>query len=170
MLNCQIRVNEELTGWCQQHDSITFEARPARTFELASICPQETTDIVRYLMHLSEPGDNVLRSTDAAVAWLEKVHLEGIRIDKVAAPQETFLRHTANFDIVVIADSNANPIWARHYEIETNRPIFAGRDGIKTYSLSEIERERRTGSQWYGGWPTSLLKDYPEWRKVHGSN
>ena len=170
MLNCQIRVNGELTGWCQQHDSVTFEARPARTFELASICPQETTDIVRYLMHLSEPGDNVLRSTDAAVAWLEKVHLEGIRIDKVAAPQETFLRHTANFDIVVIADSNANPIWARHYEIETNRPIFAGRDGIKTYSLSEIERERRTGSQWYGGWPTSLLKDYPEWRKVHGSN
>jgi len=98
MLNCQIRVNGELTGWCQQHDSVTFEARPARTFELASICPQEKTDIVRYLMHLSEPGDKVLQSTDAAVAWLEKVQLEGIRIDKVAAPQETFLRHTANID------------------------------------------------------------------------
>ncbi len=170
MLNCQIRVNGELTGWCQQHDSVTFEARPARTFELASACPQETTDIVRYMMHLSEPNNKVLQSTDAAVAWLAKVQLEGIRIDKVAAPQETFLRHTANFDIVVMPDANAKPIWARHYEIETNRPIFAGRDGVKRFSLSEVERERRTGSQWYGSWPTSLLKAYPEWRKAHGSN
>ena len=43
---------------------------------------------------------------------------------------------------------NARPIWARHYEIGTNRPIFAGRDGIKKYSLAEIDRDRRTGSVW----------------------
>ena len=30
LLKCQIKVNAELKGWCQQHDEITFEARPAR--------------------------------------------------------------------------------------------------------------------------------------------
>ena len=29
---------------------------------------------------------------------------------------------------------------ARHYEIGTDRPIFAGRDAVKRYALSEIER------------------------------
>ena len=38
-------------------------------------------------------------------------------------------------------DASAPPIWARHYEIGTNRPIFAGRDAVKRYTLAEIERE-----------------------------
>ena len=40
ILKCQIRVGDRLTGWCQQHDPVTFAAAPARTFELASICPR----------------------------------------------------------------------------------------------------------------------------------
>ena len=49
ILDCQIKVDGALTGWRQQHDETTHEPRPARTFELASICPQETTQIVRFL-------------------------------------------------------------------------------------------------------------------------
>ena len=165
LLKCQIKVNGGLAGWCQQHDEITFDARPARTFELASNCPQETTDIVRFMMGGAAPTKEMLQSTDAAIAWLEKVQIRGIRIAKVDAPRETFLRHSANFDVVVLEDKQARPVWTRHYEIENDRPFFAGRDGIKKFSLAEIERERRTGSQWYGGWPESLLNEYPEWRK-----
>ena len=56
-------------------------------------------------------------------------------------------------------------IWARHYEIGTDRPVFAGRDAVKRYSLSDIERERRTGTPWYGDWPRLLLaSEYLEWR------
>jgi len=78
------------------------------------------------------------------------VQLSGIRVEKVKAPPQEFLRHTADFDTVVVADSKAPVLWARHYEIGTNRPIFAGRDGVKKYALAEIERERRTGTAWYG--------------------
>jgi hypothetical protein len=39
-----------------------------------------------------------------------------------------------------------------------DRPIFAGRDGVKKYALAEIERERRTGTVWYGSWPETLLR------------
>jgi len=165
ILKCQIRVGDRLTGWCQQHDEQTFEARPARTFELASICPQDTTEIVRFLMEQASPSPAVVRGVDAAVAWLRGVKLPGLRVSRVRAATEEFLRHTADFDVVVVADPAAAPLWARHYEIGTDRPVFAGRDGVKKYALAEIERERRTGTAWYGGWPQHLLEvQYPRWR------
>jgi PelA/Pel-15E family pectate lyase len=145
ILKCQIRVDGKLTGWCQQHDEKTYEPRPARTFELASICPQDTTQIIRFLMRVEKPQAEMVQAMDAAVAWMAKVKLPDIRIEKVAAPKVEF----------------------RHYEIGTDRPIFAGRDAVKKYALAEIERERRTGTVWYGNWPQKLIEqDYPKWRKA----
>lgn len=165
ILKCQIRVEGKLAGWCQQHDEKTYEPRPARTFELASICPQDTSEIVRFLMRDPHPSAEIQAATDAAVAWMAKVKLEGVRTEKVKAPEEVFERHTADFDVVVVKDPEAGPLWARHYEIGTNRPVFAGRDGVKKYALAEIERERRTGTPWYGKWPDKLIRvEYPKWR------
>src|SRR6185295_17801586 len=107
ILKCQIRVNGELTGWCQQHDEKTFEARPARTFELASICPQDTSEIVRFLMRMESPGKETVQAMDAAVAWLRKARLSGIRVEKMKAPLEKFQRHDADFDAVVVKDEKA---------------------------------------------------------------
>jgi PelA/Pel-15E family pectate lyase len=172
ILRCQIRVGDRLTGWCQQHDPKTFAAASARTFELASICPQETTEIVRFFMRAQKPSERIVAAVDSAVVWLRKVSLSGIRVTRVPAPLEEFLRHSADFDVVVVEDPQARPIWARHYEIGTDRPIFAGRDGVKRYALSEIERERRTGTPWYGAWPKALLsREYPAWHSklsAHG--
>lgn len=166
ILKCQIRVGGESTGWCQQHDPATFEAASARTFELASGCPQDTTEIVRFLMRQSPPTPEIAAAIDAAVAWLRKTRLNGIVVKSIPAPVENFPRHRANFDIVVEALPSAPPIWARHYEIGTDKPIFASRDGVKKYALSDIDRERRTGSAWYGAWPQALLEvEYPKWRK-----
>ncbi len=164
ILKCQIQVDGKRTGWCQQHDERTFEARPARTFELASICPQETTEIARFLMRLKHPSPDVVAAVDSAVAWLKSVQLSGIRVEKVKATRESFKGHDADFDVVVVADQKAAPIWARHYEIGTGRPVFAGRDAIKKYDLARIERERRTGTPWYGTWPRRLIDaEYPKW-------
>ncbi|MHC5542831.1 pectate lyase, partial [Singulisphaera rosea] len=97
--------------------------------------------------------------------WLARVKLSGIRVAKIKAPKEDFLRHSADFDTVVVEDPTSRPLWARHYEIGTDRPIFAGRDGVKKYALAEIERERRTGTPWYGGWPSTLIEgEYSRWR------
>jgi PelA/Pel-15E family pectate lyase len=165
ILKCQIRVEGNLTGWCQQHDEKSFEPRPARTFELASLCPQDTTEIVRFLMRLESPSVDVVRAVETAVGWLRRVQLGGIRVERVKATKEEFLRHTADYDVVVVQDLQAPPSWARHYEIGTDRPVFAGRDGVRRYVLSEVERERRTGSAWYGNWPQKLLEtEYPKWR------
>jgi len=165
ILQCQIKVDGQLTGWCQQHDRETFAPASARTFELASLCPQETTEITRFLLGVPGPSPEIIAAIEGAVAWLKQVQLSGVRIERVAAEAVRFERHDADFDVVLIEDSSAPPLWARHYEIGTNRPIFAGRDAVKRYALAEIERERRTGTPWYGSWPAALLDhDYPQWQ------
>jgi PelA/Pel-15E family pectate lyase len=165
ILKCQIRVDGKLTGWCQQHDEQTFEARPARPFELASLCPQDTTYILRFLMRLESPSEAVVRTVEAAGEWLRRTQLSGVKVQRVQSPATRFEKHDADFDVVVVEDAQAPPLWARHYEISTDRPIFAGRDGRKRFALAEIDPDRRTGSIWYGTWPQALLdRDLPQWR------
>ena len=61
-----------------------------------------------------------------------------------------------------ISGSGADTVF--EMEIGTNRPVFCGRDGIKKYSLAEIEYERRNGYSWYSDRPAKLLNDdYPKW-------
>ena len=165
ILKCQIETGGVHTGWCQQHDEKSFAAASAGTFELASCCPQETSEIVRFLMRIEKPDERIIKAIENAVEWLGRTKLTGIRVERVPAPVEEFERHRADFDVQVVPDNSAPPIWARHYEIGTDRPVFAGRDAVKRYNLSEIERDRRTGTPWYGEWPRSLLaSEYQQWR------
>ena len=171
LLRAQIRVEGKPTGWGQQHDAKTLETTAARTFELACTSPADTTEIVRFLMRGGRPTPEIVAAVDAAVAWLRAVQLTGIRVERVAAPAVEFFRHTADFDVVVTTDAKAPPLWARMVEVGTNRPIFASRDGVKVYSLAEVDRERRTGSGWYGNWPLRLIEnEYPKWRAGAGRN
>ena len=156
VLKCQIRVSNRLTGWCQQHDESTFAAAAGRTFELASICPQETTQVVQFLKRLPVRSAVIEDAANQAIAWLKEVQIRGIAVERVPVARVQFERHDADFDVVVRQDPRAPAIWARHYEIGTNRPVFAGRDGIPKYALAEIEQERRTGTPWYGTWPSRL--------------
>lgn len=168
LLRCQIRAGETLTGWGQQHDPVTFATTGARTFELPCISPADTVDVVRFLMRIERPDPPVVRAIEAAVAWLEATRLTGIRVERITAAKAEFFRHDTEHDVVVLADPAAPPLWARQVEVGTNRPIFASRDGVKVYSLAEVDRERRTGSGWYGGWPQRLLEtEYPRWRARH---
>jgi PelA/Pel-15E family pectate lyase len=159
ILRCQIVVNGVKTAWCAQHDEITFEPVPARAYEHVSLSGNETVGIVRFLMSVDSPSPEIVAAVQAAVNWLEQVKLSGIRVERVRAPGLP-----RGFDRVVTADPHAPPLWARFYEIGTNRPIFGGRDTTIHYALAEIEPERRTGYNWYGDKPQDLLtRDYPRW-------
>jgi PelA/Pel-15E family pectate lyase len=160
LLKTQVRVDGKLTSWCAQHDEVTLEPRPARTFELASLTGCEIVGILNALMAVENPSPRIIEAVDSAVAWLESVKIPGIRVED--RPQEGTPR---GFDRFVVEDPSAEPMWARFYEIGTNRPIFADRDGVKKYSLAEIGIERRTGYQWLKYWPKNTLeKAYPAWK------
>jgi len=160
ILKCQIIVDGKRTAWCQQHDEKTFEPRPARIYEKVSICGCESVGVVRFLMSIDNPTEEIIKAIQGAVAWFDRARLTGIR--QVNKPDDS----QRGYDKVVIKDVTAPPIWARFCQIGTNRPIFCGRDGKIKSSLAEIEHERRTGYAWYGYWPASLLtRDYPAWQK-----
>ena len=155
ILKCQIRVKGKLTAWCAQHDEINYKPRSARTYELVSISGCESVAIVRLLMSIENPGDHVIRSVQGAFEWFERAKLTGIR------------QVTVKGDKVIVKDPKAPALWARFYEIGTNRPIFCGRDGVKKYDVAQIEHERRNGYAWYGGWPGSITKSYAAWKRKY---
>jgi PelA/Pel-15E family pectate lyase len=163
ILKTQVLVRGKRTVWCAQHDEITFAPAPARTYEPVSLSGLESVGIVRFLMDVDRPDARVVEAIKSAVAWFRTAQLNGIRWLETAA------KATSDYDHVVVADRNAPPLWARFYEIETNRPIFSGRDGVIKYKVSEIEAERRNGYRWYTEAPGKLLnQDYPAWLKRIG--
>lgn len=157
ILKTQIRANGVLTAWAQQYDEKTLEPRGARKFEPVAISGGESAGVLLLLMRIERPSDAIKRAVHAGVAWYKAVQIGGIRVE-----------HTGK-DRIVHKDPSAPPIWARYYDIGTNRPIFVGRDGIIRETLAEIEQERRGGYAWYGAWGTPVLNRYAEWIKRHGS-
>lgn len=165
ILKCQIVVDGKKTAWCAQHDEKTLVPRKARSYELASISGSESVGIVRFLMSIDEPEPEVIEAVRSAVGWFREAGLEGIR--QVRKKDQS---KPGGWDRVVVNDASAPVIWARFYEIGTNKPIFCSRDGVPKATLAEISHERRTGYSWLGYYATSLLaKDYPAWQKKVGS-
>ena len=143
-----------------------FSPRPARTYELVSLSGSESVGIMRLLMSLDKPSPEVVRAIEAAVVWFEAAKIPGIKVVEVNAPGTP-----KGKDKTVVKDASAQPMWARFHEIGSNRPIFSGRDGVKKYSLAEIEYERRNGYAWLGYWPEKLLvEEYPAWKAGIGSH
>ena len=165
ILKCQIKVDGKLTAWCAQHDETDLSPRPGRSYELVSTSGAESVKIVRLLMSIEHPGPEVVAAIEGAVAWFELVKLTGIRVE--TRPDTKSPKGT---DKVVVKDARAPALWARFYEIGTNRPIFSDRDGVAKWNLSDLGYERRNGYAWLGSWPRQLLdRDYPAWKKKQRS-
>jgi PelA/Pel-15E family pectate lyase len=153
ILKCQIKVNGRLTVWCAQHDELDYSPRSGRKFELVSLSGSESAGILELLMSLDNPTPEIARAIHAGAGWFERSKISGIRFTR------------ADGERVVSQDAAAPPLWARFYEIESNRPIFSGRDSVKKYSFAEIERERRNGYDWYGPWGEGVATAYSQWTK-----
>ncbi|WP_395091964.1 pectate lyase [Armatimonas sp.] len=153
ILKCQVVLQGKKTLWCAQHDEVSFAPAKARAYELPSLSGSESVDVLRFLMG-EKPTPPVAAAIEGGIAWLKANQLTGIRIEKQGD------------DKVVVSDPSADPCWGRFYDLETGKPFFCGRDGIKKNSLAEIEKERRTGYSWYTNRGNQLLKDdYPTWKK-----
>jgi PelA/Pel-15E family pectate lyase len=161
ILKCQMHVDGKPTVWCAQHDHVSFEPRKARSYELASLSGGESVGVVRFLMQIEDPSDEVVRAIEGAVAWFERSKLEGIKLVRVEDPTKP-----KGFDQVVVEDPTAPPMWARFYDIDTNQPIFCSRDGVPKRTLAEISYERRNGYSWLGYYAQGLLQnDLPQWQR-----
>lgn len=168
-LACQIDVNGVKTAWCQQHDHITFKPVKARSYELPSITARESTDVIQFLMRIESPSQKIIEAINSAIAWLENAKIYNIRLERIPLDKIQIINKEYPYDLIVVHDPSAKPIWARYYNLKTNEPFLCRRDGTIVYSLKEVDPERRTGYAWYGYWPEPILeKEYPEWLKING--
>ena len=160
ILKTQYLRNGHPTAWCAQYDEKTLQPAKARAFELASLSGDESVEIVRFLMGIEQPSTAVKMAIECAVDWFEKVKITGYTVNEIKDPQSGKV-----LDRVMVPEANST-IWARFYELNTDRPIYVGRDSQVHYQLSEIENERRAGYLYAGTWPEKLLtKEYPAWQK-----
>ena len=166
IFDLQIKIDGTPTVWAGQYDRVTLEPVQARSYELAGLVSWESVAVVRYLMSIEEPSDEVVAAVEHAVVWFESAALHGVRVDKIPVKPIKFKYYTSTYDLQIVPDEQAPRLWARFYDLQTNQPFFARRDGQKVDSLAQVNRERRTGYDWYGVWPAELLeKEVPVWRK-----
>lgn len=167
ILDLQIEVDGRLKAWAGQYDSATLQPTTARSYELPGVVSAESVSVVRYLMSLEDPSPAIVRAVQGAVRWFDEVKIDDLRVEHVELEEPVRYRYfTATIDRVIVQDPEAPPIWARFYELDTDRPFMANRDGTKVYSLAEVEHERRVGYGWYTGSPATLLvRDYPLWQQ-----
>ena len=156
----QMVIDGQRTIWCQQHERETLQPASARAYELPSYCPQESASIVRLLMNLPKPNAEVKQAIHAAMKWFDTYKLTGLRYQRTGRPGE-------QRDVRLVEDSQAEPIWARYYDLEYCEPYVCDRDGIPRRRLEEIGVERRTGYSWYNNRPTELFAMYDAWADKH---
>ncbi len=143
ILKTQVVSGGKLTAWGQQHDASSLKPASARAYEVPSLSSGESVGIVKFLKTRSS-NSQINASIKAAEDWMKAVKIKGYRYERNSS------------DSYLVADSSASPIWARFYELNTNKPIFVGRDGVVKYNLQDIEKERRAGYAWYGNWPSKI--------------
>jgi PelA/Pel-15E family pectate lyase len=152
----QIVAGGHRTVWCQQHDPLTLRPASGRNYEMPSQVSSESADVMLFLMSLPNPGQQVIAAVRAAAAWFEKTKISN----------KAYQRDGDEGRRLVHA-SGSGPIWARYYEIGTDRPIFGDRDKTIHDNLEEISRERRRGYAWYRDTPKRALEEYATWSKTH---
>jgi len=151
VLDAQVVVDGRLTVWGQQHDPITLEPTHARPYEHASLTAGESVDVAEFLMGIEDPSPRVVAAVHAAAAWFRAVALPDLEY-----------QHPR-----LIARPGAGPVWARFYEIGTNRPLFSNRDGVILYDWHALDGERRRGYGWFRNNPGEFLERYAAWAERH---
>jgi PelA/Pel-15E family pectate lyase len=156
ILETQIFVAGRCTVWCQQHDGLTLEPTSARNYEMPCQTSSESAEIALFLMELPKPGARVVAAVRAAVAWFEKTQIR----DVAYRPGPDGARHPVH-------SPGSGPLWARYYEIESDRPIFGDRDKTIHDKLEDISLERRKGYGWYRDTGARALQVFARWSRKH---
>ena len=159
-------VNGKKTVWCAQHDEKRlWPPAPARAYEPGIVFrPGKRRCRATILMAIPDipVAGNVVAARFAEPSkWFKAAQVEWhSRVKRIAGNR------------VVVADPNAPPLWARFYDLDTGKPFFCGRDGIKHDNMADIEAERRNGLL-LGTAParaTLLSRDYPSVGTTPGAN
>src|SRR5262249_55015930 len=114
----------------------------------------ESAEVMEFLMSIPKPSWDVVGAIDAAAAWFEETKINGVAY-----------RFVGDSGRMLIEAPGGGPLWARYYDIATERPIFGDRDKTIHDTMNEISKERRNGYAWYRDSPAKALEEYSRWRE-----
>jgi PelA/Pel-15E family pectate lyase len=155
ILDTQIASGGSSTVWAQQDDPLTLKPVSARNFEMPALSSGESAGILIFLMDLEHPSAAQERAVYAGIAWLRKTAIYGQSWQQTPDGRG------------LVAKQGVGPIWARFYEMSTNKPIFGDRDKSIHDDVKEISKERRNGYAWYSDGPQRALDRFATWSLKH---
>lgn len=144
--------------WGQQCDPLTLQPCAARNFEPVSECSAESAGLVAFLMTVPHPSPAIVAAVEDAMKWFPRVALHGV---------------AWNRDLVegtgLVPRNGAPDLWARFYELGTEKPVFGDRDRTIHYAVTELSNERRRGYSWYNSHAAIVFEPYAAWHKKFGA-
>lgn len=154
ILKTQVLQKGNPSIWADQYHEITLQPDKARAFEPVSLATGESVGIIRFMMQQPVTPE-IEKSIKAAVEWFKQNKIEGYSYNVAKQNGKT---------VRILAEDRNSVIWARFYDIHTNKPLFGDRDGSVKYNYNEVSEERRNGYSWFGDFAEKLLaKEYPKW-------
>lgn len=156
VLKTQVLQNGKLSIWADQYNEVTLAPEKARAFEPMSLATGESVNIVKFLM-LQPVTPEIEKSIRSAVQWFKESKIDGYTYN-VSRESEKAIR--------TLSKKEGSAVWARFYDIPTNKPVFGDRDGSVKFNYEEVSEERRMGYSWYNEAGTKLIEnEFPKWLK-----
>lgn len=156
ILKTQVMQNGKLSIWADQYDENTLIPEKARAFEPMSLASGESVNIVKFLM-MQTITPEIEKSIKSAIQWFKESKIDGYTYN--------VSRESGNA-VRVLSKKEGSAVWARFYDIPTNKPVFGDRDGSVKFNYEDVSEERRMGYSWYNEAGTKLIEnDFPKWLK-----
>jgi PelA/Pel-15E family pectate lyase len=155
ILATQVRAHGVATIWAQQYDPLSLQPESARNFEPPALASDESSDVLLFLMQQPDPSPAVVAAVHQAAAWLKAHELNDVAWTRTDRGRE------------LVSSPGAGPLWARYYDADTGKPVFADRDKSLHDDVAELSLERRNGYNWFDTSPQKALDAYAVWSKAH---
>ena len=101
---------------------ITGEPAWQREFEPMSINGNESVDIIRFLMSIPNPSEEVIEAIHAAVYFFNYIRIDGYRLNHATGLDPLLGRN-------LVPEEGARPLWPRFIDLENFEPLFYDRTG-----------------------------------------
>jgi len=153
----QVKIDGTPTVWCAQHHPLTLAPVKARAKEPPSLSGGESANMVKFLMRYGPTTPEIIAVIDSAMKWFETHKLTGLRKIKTAEGKTDYIDDPACTDV----------IWARFYDLQTGKPIFAGaEDGIVYATFHEMAAKNKVAYDFFSTRPKELMeKESARWKK-----
>ncbi|NQZ32359.1 MAG: pectate lyase [Oceanospirillaceae bacterium] len=159
VLDNQVVVNGNKTGWCAQYNAETLACERGRSYELASISGDESVKVIKFLMSINQPSAEVIDAINSAVAFLQSQQIIDKKILNVKDDTLQFGKNR------LVVDKKGSVVWPRFIDIETLKPLFSNRQGDRLETYEQVSYERRVKYNWLVTSPKKLLANaYPVWQ------